>query len=144
MECLYLMWWYRNPSSLMSFEVYFILFFSNYTHYIKYIDNMALPPPEHKVNSSWSSDYYKIVLMTITSPLHLPLLSEIILCMHPANEMTPDSNVHGANMGPIWGPIGPRWDPSWLHELCYLGHYILTSSIIGWVHIQNNPRTFIG
>ena len=33
----------------------------------------------------------------------------------------PDSKVHGANMGPIWGPSGPRWAPCWPHELCYLG-----------------------
>ena len=25
----------------------------------------------------------------------------------------PDSKVHGANMGPIWGPTGPRWAPCW-------------------------------
>ena len=31
----------------------------------------------------------------------------------------PDSNVHGANMGSIWG----RQDPCWPHELCYLGWY---------------------
>ena len=33
----------------------------------------------------------------------------------------PDSKVHGANMGPIWGrqdPGGPHAGP---HELCYLG-----------------------
>ena len=30
----------------------------------------------------------------------------------------PDSKVHGANMGPIWG----RQDPDGPHELCYLGH----------------------
>ena len=29
----------------------------------------------------------------------------------------PDSKVHGANMGPIWG----RQDPGGPHELCYLG-----------------------
>ena len=31
----------------------------------------------------------------------------------------PDSKVHGANMGPIWGR--PRWAPCWPHEPCYLG-----------------------
>ena len=30
---------------------------------------------------------------------------------------TPDSKVHGANMGPTWG----RQDPGGPHELCYLG-----------------------
>ena len=29
----------------------------------------------------------------------------------------PDSKVHGANMGPIWG----RQDPGGPHKLCYLG-----------------------
>ena len=32
--------------------------------------------------------------------------------------MDPDSKVHGANMGPIWG----RQDPGGPHELCYLGN----------------------
>ena len=32
-------------------------------------------------------------------------------------KMFPDSKVHGANMGPIWG----RHDPGGPHELCYLG-----------------------
>ena len=32
-------------------------------------------------------------------------------------KMSPDSKVHGANMGPIWG----RHDPGGPHELCYLG-----------------------
>ena len=35
--------------------------------------------------------------------------------------LPPDSKVHGANMGPIWGqqdPGGPHVGP---HELCYLG-----------------------
>ena len=33
----------------------------------------------------------------------------------------PDSRVHGANMGPIWG----RQDPGGPHEPCYLGsHYL--------------------
>ena len=30
-------------------------------------------------------------------------------------------------MGPTWGhlgPTGPRWDPCWLHEPCYLGLYV--------------------
>ena len=31
--------------------------------------------------------------------------------------ITPDSKVHGANMGPIWG----RQDPVGPHELCYVG-----------------------
>ena len=33
----------------------------------------------------------------------------------------PDRKVHGANMGLIWGPTGPRWVPCRSHELCYLG-----------------------
>ena len=43
--------------------------------------------------------------------------------------MSPDSKVHGANMGPIWG----RKDPGRPHELCYLGrqedggHFVLAS-----------------
>ena len=32
-----------------------------------------------------------------------------------------DSKVHGANMGPTWGPTGPMWAPCWPHEPCYLG-----------------------
>ena len=31
----------------------------------------------------------------------------------------PDSKVHGANMGPIWG----QQDPGGPHELCYLGSF---------------------
>ena len=45
----------------------------------------------------------------------------------------PDSKVHGANMGPIWGqhgahlgPVGPRWATCWPHEPCYQGLYIET------------------
>ena len=33
----------------------------------------------------------------------------------------PNSNVHGANMGPIWGRQDPGGTPRWLHEFCYLG-----------------------
>ena len=33
----------------------------------------------------------------------------------------PDSTVHETNMGPIWGPTGPKWAPCWPHERCYLG-----------------------
>ena len=32
----------------------------------------------------------------------------------------PDSKVHGANMGPIWGRK-TQMGPCWPHELCYLG-----------------------
>ena len=44
-------------------------------------------------------------------------------------KMSPDSKVHGANMGPIWG----RHDPGGPHELYYLGrqedggHFVLDS-----------------
>ena len=39
----------------------------------------------------------------------------------------PDSKVHGANMGPIWG----RQDPGGPHELCYLG--LLYWGLINWI-----------
>ena len=46
----------------------------------------------------------------------------------------PDSKAHGANMGPIWGPTGPRWAPCWPHELCYLGCFHHTGALQGcWV-----------
>ena len=31
----------------------------------------------------------------------------------------PDSKVHGANMGPTWVQVGPRWAPCLPHEPCY-------------------------
>ena len=46
--------------------------------------------------------------------------------------MSPDSKVHEANMGPIWGRQD-RWAPGRPHELCYLGrqedggHFVLAS-----------------
>ena len=43
---------------------------------------------------------------------------------------TPDSKVHGANMGPIWGqqdPGGPHVSP---HELCYLGPCSVTCVLV--------------
>ena len=70
----------------------------------------------------------------------------------------PDSKVHGANMGPIWGrhlgPTGPRWTLCWPHELCYLGRDIHSLyqgiSSIGNIHalkyvymkifMQTSPR----
>ena len=36
-------------------------------------------------------------------------------------DCVPDSKVHGANMGPHLGPVGPRWAPCWPLEPCYLG-----------------------
>ena len=33
----------------------------------------------------------------------------------------PDSKVHGAYVGPTGGRQGPRWDPFWPHDPCYLG-----------------------
>ena len=37
----------------------------------------------------------------------------------------PDSNVHGANMGPTWVlSVGPRWAPWWPHEPCYQGTWL--------------------
>ena len=33
----------------------------------------------------------------------------------------PDNKVHGANMGPIRGPVAPSWAPCWPHEPCYQG-----------------------
>ena len=31
------------------------------------------------------------------------------------------SKVHGANMGPTWVLVVPRWAPCWPHEPCYMG-----------------------
>ena len=39
-----------------------------------------------------------------------------------SNHQYPDSKVHGANMGPIWG----RQDPGRPHVLCYLWTLLLT------------------
>ena len=33
--------------------------------------------------------------------------------------LDPDSEVHGAHLG----PTGPRWAPCWPHELCYVGTF---------------------
>ena len=38
----------------------------------------------------------------------------------------PDSKIHGAHLG----PTGPRWAPCWSYELCYLGTYWTSQSII--------------
>ena len=40
----------------------------------------------------------------------------------------PDSKVHGANMGPTWVLVGPRWAPYWPDEPCYQGSYYRTAS----------------
>ena len=37
---------------------------------------------------------------------------------------SPDSKVHGANVGPTWGRQDPGGPQCWPHELCYLGGYI--------------------
>ena len=39
----------------------------------------------------------------------------------------PDSEVHGANMGPIWG----RQDPGGPHELCYQGICVESAPVCG-------------
>ena len=55
--------------------------------------------------------------------------NEIIYFIQENLKMSPDSKVHGATMGPIWG----RHDPGGPHELCYLGrqedggHFVLAS-----------------
>ena len=36
-------------------------------------------------------------------------------------------------MGPIWGPVGPRWAPCWSHEPCYLGKLFSEQHSEGWV-----------
>ena len=53
----------------------------------------------------------------------------------PLLRNAPDSKVHGANMGPIWG----RQDPGGPHELCYL-----RPSLIDWVYIQNSNASSHG
>ena len=37
----------------------------------------------------------------------------------------PDSKVHGANMGPIWGRQDTRWVKCLPHELCNLGIHLM-------------------
>ena len=44
-----------------------------------------------------------------------------------SKQLCPDSNVHGADMGPTGGPVGPRWAPCWPHEPCYQGCYFVVS-----------------
>ena len=49
--------------------------------------------------------------------------------------MCPDSKVHGANMGPIWGRQDTRWAPCWSHELGglpdhYWGKYCYVECLI--------------
>ena len=51
-------------------------------------------------------------------------------------KLYPDSKVHGANMGPIWG----RQDPCWPHELCYLGTYYCDYKILNiLIQIPKRP-----
>ena len=38
-------------------------------------------------------------------------------------DLYPDSKIHGANMGPIWGRQDPGGPQRWPHEPCYLGTY---------------------
>ena len=47
----------------------------------------------------------------------------IACCWLESVGSNPYSMVHGANMEPILGPTGTRWDPCWPHELCYMGRY---------------------
>ena len=37
---------------------------------------------------------------------------------------SPDSNVHGANMGSTWVLATPVWAPCWPHKPCYQGGYL--------------------
>ena len=58
----------------------------------------------------------KFVQFSVTAVHHY---SQNWHAYHPDGQIDfyPDSKVHGAHLGPIWG----RQDPCWPHELCYLG-----------------------
>ena len=67
-------------------------------------------------------EYYMIL------PTRLQWLKQNIY--HSFNSKdTPDIKVHGANMGPNLGPVGPRWAPCWPHEPCYQGPHSLPSKV---------------
>ena len=51
-------------------------------------------------------------------------------------KMSPDSKVHEANMGPIWG----RQDPGRPHELCYLGRQEDVGHFVSWPPCVNILR----
>ena len=57
----------------------------------------------------------------ITDELIVVLSHNKLLFDPLSNKISPDSNVHGTNMGPIGGRQKPRWVPCWPHEICYLG-----------------------
>ena len=50
----------------------------------------------------------------------------------------PDSKVHGANMGSIWGPM---WAPCWPHEPCYLGRWVKKWSFTGIISLRFPGRS---
>ena len=54
-------------------------------------------------------------------------------CSRPTAESKQDTmHLIARFMGPTWaqlGPTGPRWAPSWPHELCYLG---ISASVKIW------------
>ena len=64
------------------------------------------------------------------------------MCITMPHTASQNSKVHGANMGPIWGPTGPRWAPCWPHELCFKGHHslgmIVSSNLAGWYYTIAN------
>ena len=39
-----------------------------------------------------------------------------------------ESKMHGANMGPAWVSVGPKWAPCRPHEPCYLGSFWLAQT----------------
>ena len=67
---------------------------------------------------------------------HLLILESVI--------NSPDSKVHGANMGPIRGRQCPGgWAPCWPHGPCYLGQLIvvgLWQLIIELRHVNNTDK----
>ena len=64
----------------------------------------------------------------------IKLLSESVV-FYSTFYSTPDSKVHGTNMGRIWG----RQESGWLHELCYLGHLVIIKI---WLKSYNNNEIY--
>ena len=85
----------------------------------------------YKPSNQWLVTMSGIILGTDSAnERHYIVTSSFIGCAHTQNDPCNvlcllgnqyEIKVHGAYMGPIWGPTGPAWAPCWPHESWYIG-----------------------
>ena len=111
-----------------------------YMQVSKRFDKWAIDFVQMKFYENWVWDALRADILHYNSPLYIDDLMEdaagVILSTGSAGERHPDSKVHGANMGPIWGrqdPGGPHAGPM-NFVIWAVSHCNAASQLAGPIH----------